>query len=90
MLSRIVFKKSLNLDAALTNYTDIYQIQSMIRGVVYGIDKQKFAIIGAKEAYFCPICEMPKIANKFIPTVRDEILGIYKDVSDLRRMEVAI
>ena len=89
MIEQRYFQKTIQIEPLLQNYNGIYSIESDIRGVYYGVDESKFAIFRANGYVFCPIHEMPILAEKMASEImKNEILGIYEDVKDLVRMQV--
>jgi hypothetical protein len=72
----------------LISVLDAYCIDSSVRGVAYLADNEEFAIIRGEGFLVCKIPEMPQLAKELRPVFRDEVLGIYKDLQDLKLMEV--
>lgn len=80
MISRFVFQKKQNLDKLLLSYKDIITIQSeTVTGAVFGIADQKFAVLIPQGAVFCPLHEVPKLAEKLIPGLREEVMDVYRE-----------
>lgn len=93
MVERVYFKKrKKSMRSLLTHYTGIYSVDSEVsREVTYGVSEGKFAIICSDGVAFCPFHEAPQLAAMMkSKKMRDEILDIYEDVKDLKRMEVLI
>lgn len=67
---------------------DAYCIDSSVKGVAYLASNEEFAVIRSEGFLVCKISEMPKLAKELRPVFRDEVLGIYKDLQDLKLMEV--
>lgn len=73
----------------LLNTTDLYTIVSIEdRSTRYAADDKEFAIIRKNDALVCEISEMTLLAEYFIPGIKKEILDLYEDLNDLRRMEI--
>lgn len=90
MINKIEFERPVCVDLLLGKHPDIYAVESIVKGIHYGADKEKFAIFRSTGAVFCPIKEMPVLASRMADNrIKKEILEIYEDLKDLKRMGVA-
>lgn len=84
MVSRIEWNETRNLETELTHYDKIYSVESEeYDGLFYGLSDGKFAVLRPDGAVFCPVHETPKLARRMLPRIREEIMGVYKDIKDL-------
>lgn len=84
MISKIFFTKPLNIDRKLANFQDIYTVQSVVKkSVVYGFSDGKFAILQREGAIFCPIHEVPQLANLLKPRIKEEVMEVFEDFKSL-------
>ena len=67
---------------------DEYCVDSVVPGVAYIANADEFAIMRTEGLLICNISEMPVLAKELLPVFRDEVLAIYKDLMDLKLMEV--
>jgi len=79
MISRLNFAKRFDIEARLMNYDGIWAVDSTLTNdLTYCFDSNKFAVLRSDGAIFCPLHEVPKLADKMMPAVRREILDIYE------------
>lgn len=87
MVSEVKFGRRFNILNEMMNYKDIYAVESEVqRGIVYGISDGKFAILHGTGAIFCPFHEAPVMAMRMKKKIREEIIEVYEEVRELRRM----
>lgn len=88
-MTRFRFKHYHDWNTYLTRF-EIYAIQSIADSqTIYLLDKNEFAILRHKDGVRWNIDETQEVARKIrFKAIRDEILAIYEDVKDLRRMKV--
>ena len=87
MIQKYAFKKPKNC----TYFTHInaFLIESVAkRGVMYGASETQFFVICREGFAVCDLDEVPELAQKMIPKLGREILDIYEDIKDYKRMEV--
>ena len=76
------------LDNKLRGLT-LYSVVSIADdGVRYVADYDEFGIIKQGEMVTCSMDEVPDLARMCIPSIREEIMGIYADLQDLTRMGI--
>lgn len=81
-------KTSSQLDIKLRGLA-LYSVVSMADdGVRYVADYDEFGIIKQGEMVTCSMDEVPDLARMCIPSIREEIMGIYQDLQDLTRMGI--
>lgn len=69
---------------------DAYAIDSLVdKSTLFIATEEEFAIVRQGDALICEVREMPQLAIKFIEPIRNEIMEIYEDIKDLKRMDVA-
>ena len=84
MVSRIHWDLGCDINKVVTQYPDMYAVQSERPGLIYGIGDGKFALLTRHGAIFCPLHETVKMAALMKPDIKAEILDIYEDVKSLR------
>lgn len=85
---KIKQKTTVAVDSKL-DAIDVYSVQSTIdRGTRYAVDYDEFGIIKHGEMITCSLDEVPTLADMLIPEIKEEVLAIYEDVTDLARMGV--
>lgn len=67
---------------------DEYCVDSVVPGVAYIANANEFGIMRTEGMLVCKISEMPQLAKELLPVFRQEVLEIYKDLIDLKLMEV--
>ena len=66
---------------------NIYTIASELRNdICYAADNTRFCIIDYEGLMFCPLEEVPAMAEKFKPKFKAEVMAIYQDIMDMKRM----
>ena len=69
---------------------DAYAIDSCVdKSTVFIATEEEFAIVRQGDALICEVREMPQLAVRFIEPIRDEIMEIYEDIKDLKRMDIS-
>lgn len=89
MISKRYFTKRQNLQLLFLRY-NIYAIDSIAKkGVVYAMDKNKFALFTGDGYAFCPIHEMPKLADMLkSEEMKKEVISLHEDIKYLQNMRV--
>lgn len=68
---------------------EAYSVESIAdKNTMFVATDDEFAIIRHDDALVCNVCEMPKLAEKFIKPIKNEILDLYEDLKDLQRMQL--
>ena len=68
---------------------NIYTVASDIRNdICYAVDNTRFCIIDYEGLMFCPLEEVPAMAAKFRPKFQKEVMEVYNDIMDLKKMEI--
>lgn len=89
MISRMKFKRKYKNFNFLDRKKYIYAIASEIRcDICYAADNTRFCIIDYEGLMFCPLEEVPAMAEKFKPKFKAEVLAIWQDIMDLKKMEI--
>ena len=77
-----------DIDEFLSRY-NMYSVESLAdKYTRYVISDNRFAIIRKNDALICEIDEMIDMAEFFNEDIKEEIIGLYEDVLDLKRMDV--
>lgn len=85
---KVIVSTMAKLSEKLTTI-EAYSIESLAdKSTIYVATEDEFAIIRHDDALVCNVCEMPKLAEKFIKPIKDEILDLYEDLKDLQRMQL--
>jgi len=87
LIQRLKWEKpKKNLD--FVQYCHLYTIESMInQSLFYIIDNEEFAIVTRQYAIRCLFEDMPEL-SKQMPKYRKEIMDIYREIPDLKRLKV--
>ena len=68
---------------------NLYAIESIVDQYTrYVISDGRFAIMRKNDALICDINEMTEMAEFFNEDIKEEIIGLYEDVLDLKRMDM--
>ena len=68
---------------------NLYAIESIVDQYTrYVISDDRFAIMRKNDALICDINEMTEMAEFFNEDIKEEIIGLYEDVLDLKRMDM--
>jgi hypothetical protein len=68
---------------------NLYAIESIVDQYTrYVISDDRFAIMRKNDALICDINEMIEMAEFFNEDIKEEIIGLYEDALDLKRMDV--
>lgn len=88
-MKRYKFKHYHNWEAYLPRF-NIYAVQSIADNqTMYLLDGDEFAILRNRDGMRWKIADTPEVAKKItVDAVRDEILAIYEDIKDLKRMKI--
>lgn len=87
MIQKYRFKKPKN--CTYFTHIDAFLIDSMARrGVIYGASATQFFVICPDGFTVCDLDEVPMLVQQMIPELRQEIIDIYEDIKDYKRMEV--
>lgn len=89
MIIKRYFTKRQNLQLLFLKY-NVYAIDSIAKkGVIYAIDKNKFALFTPGGYAFCPINEMQKLADMLkSEEMKKEVLALYEDIKYLKNMRI--
>ena len=88
MISRMDFKHKKTKIEFISKYRG-YAVESEHRhDIVYVADQTRFAVVDFEGLLFCPLEEVPALADKCKPKFKKEILDIYHDIMDMKRMEI--
>lgn len=89
MISRMNFRRKHKSFDFLDRKKYIYAIASEIRkDICYAADNTRFCVIDYEGLIFCPLEEVPVLADKCVPDFKKEILEVYRDILDMKRMEI--
>lgn len=81
-------KTPYKLDLKLSQM-ELYSVISLVdKKVRYVADYESFGMIKDGDMITCDIEEIPKLADMCIPSIKQEILEVYKDLTDLIRMNI--
>lgn len=88
MIQKWKFKKT-PVNPTYFSHIQAFLIDSVAeRGVMYGVDGNRFFVINPYGFAVCDLDETKELAEQMIPKIRKEILDIYEDVKDYKRMEI--
>lgn len=88
-MKRYKFKHYHDWNTYLTRF-NVYAVQSIADSqTIYLMDGDEFAILRHHDGMRWKIGETPEVAKKIaVDAIRDEILAIYEDIKDLKRMKI--
>lgn len=87
MIQKYRFNKPKN--CTYFTHIDAFLIDSVAKkGVMYGASETQFFVICSEGFAVCDLDEVPELAQKMIPKLKREIIDIYEDIKDYKRMEV--
>lgn len=88
-MTKYKFKHYHAWETYLTRF-NVYAVQSIADDqTIYLLDGDEFAILRNREGMRWKIAETPEVAKKItVDAVKDEILAIYEDIKDLKRMRI--
>ena len=88
-MTKYKFKHYHDWNTYLTRF-NVYAVQSIADDqTMYLLDGDEFAILRHHDGMRWKIAETPEVAKKIaVDAVRDEILAIYEDIKDLKRMKI--
>lgn len=90
MIMRAVLNKNpyRDIDEFLSRY-NMYSVESIAdKYTRYVISDDRFAIMRKNDALICDIDEMMDMSEFFNEDIKEEIIGLYEDVLDLKRMHI--
>ena len=83
MIVRFKLKKPFNT-TKLLNFSNLYAVESEVKSTYIIADKKKLAVVKCDDVIECCYDEVPRLASMFKTPLKEEILGVYEDIMDLK------
>lgn len=87
MVSKIYFDPPKNLATELTHYNIFDSESEVYDGIYYGMSDGKFTVMRSEGAIFWPLHETPKVAERLLPEIKKEVIGLYEIIQEKKLEE---